>query len=87
MSSSVAILSNVYKSGCDTLVHHLLTVAGFLSSLPQRRFSGAVAHDFGSLHRKRKDKRMVKSITCEHRPKQKSIYNKTPRMCPKGQMS
>ena len=33
---------------------------------------------------KKKDKRMVKSITCEHRPKQKSIYNKTPRRCPKG---
>ena len=29
MSSNVAILSNVYKSGWDTLVHHLLTVAGF----------------------------------------------------------
>ena len=30
MSSNIAILSNVYKSGWDTLVHHLLTVAGFL---------------------------------------------------------
>ena len=30
ISSSVAILSNVYRLGCETLGHHLLTVAGFL---------------------------------------------------------
>ena len=39
MSSNIAILSNVCKSGWDTLVHHLLTVAGFLPNSSASHFA------------------------------------------------
>ena len=50
--------------------HHALHL--HQASLPQRRFSGAVAHDFGSLDRKRKAQEVSPRQCVRDRPRQQT---------------